>query len=435
MSNERSKKIKVCLLGASFETSNMGVSALAEASIKCIFIRWPDAEITLLDSGRKNGEYRIGVLGQEMRVSSLPIRFSKNVSSPNHFVVLTLYALFFKMFPLRWLRKKLGRKNKCLKRILEADLVVDITAGDSFSDIYGVRRFVIGSLRKWLVIQFGKKLIMLPQTYGPFKRSMVKAMAKYILKRSSLVYCRDRAGVAYVRNILGNHDISERVRFGPDVGFVLDQRAPHHINVDSLEEARTDDSVVVGLNISGLLFNGGSTQNNMFGLKDNYRDLVCNVIELLMRSTKTLVLLVPHVFCVGHIESDTDACLQVYKTLNEKFKGRLFLTQGQYDQNEIKYIIGLCNLLIGSRMHACIGALSQCIPAVGLAYSAKFYGVFESIGMGRFVADMRHKNQKEILTIIASAFEQRKNITEHLKKVIPKTKKQVMNIFGDIPWH
>ncbi len=89
--------------------------------------------------------------------------------------------------------------------------------------------------------------------------------------------------------------------------------------------------------ISGLLINGGYTQENMFGLKTNYSELVYGVVDLLMKDMRLLILLVPHVFVPrGNVESDPDACLKVYEELNKKYPGRIFLTRGKYNQNEIK---------------------------------------------------------------------------------------------------
>ena len=146
------------------------------------------------------------------------------------------------------------------------------------------------------------------------------------------------------------------------------------------------------------------------------------------------MLLIPHV-CppAGETESDSDACSQVYRSLKEKFKNRLFLVKGQYTQNEIKYIIGMCDIFIGSRMHACIAAMSQSIPTVGLAYSKKFEGVFETIDTKQFVVDMRQVETKEILTNIAKAFEERESTVRHLQAVVPELQQRVMNIFKNIP--
>ena len=425
------KNMQICLLGASFDTSNMGVSALAESSIKVILNRWPDAEVILLGMGSTDGEHCLKLSGREIRVRIVRMRFCRNVFLRSHFCVLLLNAILVKLLPFRRFRNLLSAINPYVKTLLETDKVFDITGGDSFSDIYGLRRFLIfGFLQKWLITKFGKELILLPQTYGPFKRSITRLMAKCILKRAGVVYARDRSSVEIVRILLGNHINNGRIRFMPDVAFALDSYKPEHIDIMALDSKRTKDSIVVGLNISGLLINGGYTQGNMFGLKTNYSELVYSVVDLLMKDKRLLVLLVPHVFAPsGNVESDPDACLNVYEELNKKYPGRIFLTRGKYNQNEIKYIIGLCDFFIGSRMHACIAALSQSIPAVGIAYSKKFHGVFESVGLGDCVADAYQCGRKaELLSVVEAAFEKRVQTRTHLETVIPEIKTNLLNM-------
>jgi colanic acid/amylovoran biosynthesis protein len=425
------ENIKICLLGASFDTGNLGVSALAESSIKIILNRWPDAEIVLLGSGSTDGEHCLMLSGREIRVKILRMRFCKNVFLRSHFCVLLLNAMFLKLLPFRGFRNLLSAINPYVKALIETDKVFDITGGDSFSDIYGLRRFLIyGFLQKWLVTQFGKELILLPQTYGPCTRSITRLMAKNVLKRASVVYARDSESVKYVRVLLGNNNVNGKLRFMPDVAFVLDPREPETIDVGSLENVRKEGSIVVGLNISGLLFNGGYTRENMFGLKTNYRELIDSIVDYLMKDERLLVLLVPHVLAPSRIvEDDPNACRQLYDKLCVKYPGRIFLTQGKYNHNNIKYIIGLCDFFIGSRMHACIAALSQSIPAVGIAYSKKFYGVFESIGLGEYVVDAyRCSSKAELLSIIESAFEKRDQTRTHLDKIIPEVKTNILEM-------
>jgi polysaccharide pyruvyl transferase WcaK-like protein len=327
-----SSNIKVCLLGASFDTGNLGVSALAESSIKIILNRWPDAEVTLLDSGRVVGEEQLRIGGKDLRVKKLPIRFCRNVFLENHFIVFCFYGLLFKVFRGERFKRFCARRNAGIRSMLEADMVADITGGDSFSDIYGMRRFILGFLRKWLVLLFNKDLIMLPQTYGPFKRPMARVMARYILRRAKLIYSRDQAGIEYVNSLLGSCG-NGKVRFAPDVAFVLDARKPRHLDIEPSPDVRLRHSVLVGLNISGLLFNGGYNRDNTFGLKVDYRALIYDVIDSLMRHEEVAVLLIPHVFSPsGTVESDPDACLAIYGTLRDKYVNRIFIVRGQYDQ-------------------------------------------------------------------------------------------------------
>jgi colanic acid/amylovoran biosynthesis protein len=425
------ENMKICLLGASFDTGNLGVNALAESSIKIILNRWPDAEIVLLGTGSADSEYCLKLSGRKIRVRIERMRFCKNVFLRSHFCVLLLNALLLKLLPLRSFRNLLSAINPYVKTLVETDRVFDITGGDSFSDIYGLRRFLIyGFLQKRLVTLFGKELILLPQTYGPCTRSITRRMAKSVLKRASVIYARDTESVEYIRGLFGNHNVNGKLRFMPDVAFVLDSNKPETFDIGSLEKERKKNSIVVGLNISGLLFNGGYTQKNMFGLKINYPELINSVVEYLMTDKRVLILLVPHVLAPSRIvEDDPNACRQLYDNLIEKYPGRIFLTQGEYNHNNIKYVIGLCDFFIGSRMHACIAALSQSIPSVGIAYSKKFHGVFESVGLGDCVADAYKCNSNgELLLIVKATFEKRDQSRRHLNKVIPKIKADILEM-------
>ncbi len=428
-----SQNIKICLIGASFDTGNLGVSALAESSIKIILNRWPKAQITLLNSGYTPGEQDLTVNGKEICLKNIPIRFSKNVFMPYHFLWFLFYALVVKVLPGLRLKGFLANRNQYFKILYETKYVVDISGGDSFSDIYGFRRFFLGFLAKWLIIFSGKDLIMLPQTYGPFKRPISRCMARYILKKARAVYSRDKEGMECVRKLLEGKQ-QEKIKLCPDVAFVLDPAKPKVIDTGDFNKYRAADSMVVGLNISGLLFNGGYSQNNMFGLKVDYPELIHLIIEMLLKKEKTIILLIPHVFPLSgyEVESDPVACSKVYESFKEKYKGRIFLVQGKYDQNEIKHIIGTCDFFIGSRMHSCIAAMSQCVPAVGLAYSKKFKGVFESIGVPDCVADACNLDEKQLIEKIESVFERKDHIRQCLNNTISGARKDILNVFANM---
>jgi polysaccharide pyruvyl transferase WcaK-like protein len=128
----------------------------------------------------------------------------------------------------------------------------------------------------------------------------------------------------------------------------------------------------------------------MFNLKLDYREFLNRLVISILEQESTEILLVPHTFAPpSSVESDPDACTQVRCSAAPNLQGRIHLVSREYDQSEIKCIIGLCEFFIGSRMHSCIAALSQEIPTIGVAYSKKFKGVFESIGVGDWVVDGR----------------------------------------------
>ena len=432
----RERTIRVCLLGASFDTGNLGVNALAESTIQLLLDRWPQAEVVLLGTARDPQEFCKVIGEREVRIHSVPVRFSRRLFLPYHFFWFVLYGILARLLPWRAVRRKLFARNPYCRMLYEADLAVDITGGDSFSDIYGTRRFVLGFLRKWLVLLYGKRLVMMPQTYGPLNRRLSRCLARHILKRSSRIYTRDRAGLEYLNRLLGGAAANGKVLFAPDVAFVLSAREPSVLDIDGLGQVRTKASTVVGLNVSGLIYYGGYEGGNEFGLTVDYKELIDRIVDLLLQDENTLLLLVPHVIPVGgfraNVENDLHACLDVYDRLSQKYPGRLFMARGCYDQCEIKYIIGMCDFFVGTRMHSCIAALSQCIPAVGLAYSKKFAGVFETVGVEELVVDMRSANADEMIAAIRGAFASRGAISGRLRETIASAKRQIMSLLESI---
>ena len=108
------------------------------------------------------------------------------------------------------------------------------------------------------------------------------------------------------------------------------------------------------------------------------------------------------------------------------------MISGEYDQYSIKGIIGLCNFFIGSRMHACIAALSQGIPTIGIAYSRKFKGVFDSIEVSHLVIDARIAEVDEAIENILLVYETRKQIEKILQNQIEMAKDQLYHVFQEI---
>jgi polysaccharide pyruvyl transferase WcaK-like protein len=454
----------------------MGVGALTAGVVTAAVSFDPDGEVFLLDYGRKAERKTLTVGGRSVGVGLVNMRFSKKFYLPNNISVLLLLAALCRMIPFPELRRMIVERSPWLKEIERADIHAAISGGDSFSDIYGLGRLLYVSLPQILVLLMKKPLVLLPQTLGPFKGWFARHLAEWIIRGSVVTYSRDWDGVKEwndrltkgekprksihwridqessnvipcsktkkdssgsegFRNLLPPtpYPQSSKVRFCYDVGFVVEPRRPEVMDLGGLAGPREAGGCLVGLNVSGLLYMGGYTKNNMFGLKADYRELMVRLIDYLVREKHATVLLVPHVFgSEEHGESDVVACQKVLDQAAHEQRRKVCLVNGRYDQSEIKYIIGLCDFFIGSRMHACIAALSQCIPAVGIAYSRKFRGVMESIGAGHLVADPRSTDVEGVIGVVDAAWENRDAIRGHLEKQMPLVKERVLGLFEEI---
>lgn len=421
---------RIGLIGASFETGNMGVGALAAGAMRCIRNQWPSAKIFILDYAKEKSSRQFCLNGKDIEIELLNIRFSKKLYLPNNIAVLIVIAAIGRLMPSSRARKWLASKNNTLNEICSSDMFASIAGGDSFSDIYGLRRFLYIAMPQILIILTGKKLILLPQTFGPFRSKLSRVISRFITRNAESIYARDYQSIAEINRLHANYNRGPKPVFRYDVGFALEATAPSHVSTHDEFDLTSDR--LVGVNVSGLLYMGGYDRGNMFGLRVDYRELVRRILSLLIDIKGASVLLVPHVFGNDESsESDVIASNTVYRSFGEKYGRRLGLLQGDYDQGEIKYVIGMCDFFIGSRMHACIAATSQCVPAVAVAYSDKFIGVMEAVGIPAVVADARKLDIDELLERIGNLYDMRHSLKHEMGKSIPRVIRAASLPFSD----
>lgn len=416
-------------MGASFDTGNMGVSALAASLVNLVCQVRPDSEIFFFIGSRTSATQHVKLPTGIARVPIVNYRLSPRGPLQRHLLWLLFLATLQKTLPNKSVRSLIIRSNPCLKALIEADFIGAIHGGDSFSDIYGLGSFVLGCIPDIIVLLLGKGLVLLPQTYGPYKSRLARWFAKFIITRASLVLSRDCEGPGVVEGIGGKTFDAGRLRCCPDVAFSLAVARPPERAVDpplSGEE-------IIGFNVSGLLYNGGYSRDNMFELKLDYKHFVHKLAEKMLVQTDAHLLLVPHTYALdGHVENDLDACRAVYDAIPVAYKGRVHLVTLKCDQSEIKGIIGECNMFVGSRMHACIAALSQGIPTVGVAYSKKFSGVFATVGVGDMVVDARSTDGEDAIRGIIAMYRDRKVTGVLLKEKVEAARKQLLAAFRDV---
>jgi colanic acid/amylovoran biosynthesis protein len=423
---------RICLMGASLDNGNLGVQALAASLIRLIVEADSGAQISLLYGGRQERHHQYLEVGdREVAVDVLNYRMSPRAKLRDHILWILLLALFQRLLPSKGPRERIIKSNPTLDLLCSSGLIGDIRGGDSFSDIYGLRGFVNSNVPLLIVMLLGKKYVLLPQTYGPFKSAPSRIMARFVLRRASRVYARDLISLSVIKDLVAAGDRADVVTFCPDVAFSLASKNPPKPKIEPPLDL-ADRPNLIGLNVSGLLYNGGFTRDNMFGLKYDYKDFVQRLVVELMEKTDSHVLLVPHTAGSAenwHVESDPFACHSIANSMPERFKTRLHVVIQNYNQSETKGIIGLCSFFIGSRMHACIAALSQGIPAVGVAYSRKFKGVFDCVGLGDMVLDGPSLGLETTVSEIIRLYKDRESYRHIMAAKVETVKQQLRETF------
>ncbi|MCE6950234.1 polysaccharide pyruvyl transferase family protein [Cereibacter sphaeroides] len=297
-----------------------------------------------------------------------------------------------------------GPSGPLAEGLKRADIVIDIGGGDSFADIYGLKRFLTVWATKLHTIRMGKPLILSPQTIGPFDTAYAPPLARWAMNRSRLVVSRDAPTTAFLEAIGVR---SDRVLEATDVAMRLPHDAP---------APRPEGGLVrVGLNVSGLLMNGGYTKANQFGLKGDYPALIRRIIGRFHGRDDVELHLVGHVQSRGiAVEDDHRA----NEALAKEFPGVKVSPFFTSPIEAKSYIAGM-DFFMGARMHATIAAFSSRVPVVPMAYSRKFAGVFGTLGYNR-VVDCKSDSDDEILARIEEGFANRGQLRAEIDAALVK---------------
>lgn len=300
------------------------------------------------------------------------------------------------MFPFRP-RQHLKRPGALIGAIRRCDVVFDIGAGDSFSDLYGSRRFFYLAAAKVLVLALGRPLVLSPQTIGPYRQTWVRGLAARILRRAQAVVVRDRLSLECLREL----GLGRNCHEATDVAFELPGGQP---------PLASSQKIRVGINVSGLIYNGGGETARNLGLVVDYPALMEDVIGRFSRLEGCEVHLIGHVFSDHPVDDDRKAI----ERLANRFPGVVAAPEFT-SPTEAKAYIGAMDFFTGARMHACIAAFSSGVPVIPVSYSRKFTGLFGSLGYDA-VADCRRDREARVSALIMQGFEQRDRLSQQIRK-------------------
>jgi polysaccharide pyruvyl transferase WcaK-like protein len=345
------KKIALSYTSAPLFSNNMGCNALTYGSLEVLSEAAQKLNVAF-------DYYLVGNPSNGIVPSELD---SHCIHLIDHLPDLSLKGLIRCVF-----RRNYRQVKHCDEALSKADIFLDNAWGDSFSDIYGPARFESVMRQYHYALKRNKPLILLPQTIGPFKADNVRTQAAKVLRSAAAVFARDPISVQCAKELAPEIDVFETI----DVAMFMPYQR---------RQIPDKKGLVIGVNPSGLLWKGGYTGQNQFGLKADYKILLRTIITRLLALEDVTVELIGHDIRgpnAGNGAEDYYICKLLQRQFPRCSVGPFF-----YSPVEAKSYISGMDMLIGSRMHCCIAAYSSGVPVFPLAYSRKFKGLFaEKLG-------------------------------------------------------
>ncbi|MBD2038533.1 polysaccharide pyruvyl transferase family protein [Leptolyngbya sp. FACHB-321] len=221
-------------------------------------------------------------------------------------------------------------------------------SGFAYSDQWGAKKSaVMADLAKRMSKQ-GKKVILLPQAFGPFDEPEVKSNFLQVLENSHLIFARDPISYKCLVDLGGS---SSHIKMAPDFTNLVKGRVPDYFERDKKRAC--------------IIPNVRMIDKNSANVADSYLQFLEICTELLVEAELNPFILV-------HDFADEELALQ----LQEKFGGSLEVIIEQNPLN-LKGILGNCYVVVSSRFHGLISALSQGVPCLATGWSHKYRMLFE----------------------------------------------------------
>lgn len=227
----------------------------------------------------------------------------------------------------------------------ETDMAAVVDAsGFAFGDQLGAERTerFARDVVRWK--QQGKPVVLLPQAFGPFETLQFQQPMREVVRLADRIYARDPVSLDHLRRLGGSND---RVRLAPDFTCLVEGVLP-----DGFEPIARHACIVP---------NHRMVEKMSAADREQYIPFLCRCLQALdNRKLRPFVLLHDK-----HVDETLIPPL-------ERAWGRPLSVVRESNPAMLKGILGTAHLVIGSRFHALVSALSQAVPSIAVGWSHKY---------------------------------------------------------------
>ncbi|NGY85884.1 polysaccharide pyruvyl transferase [Bacillus megaterium] len=296
----------------------------------------------------------------------------------------------------------------------EADIVVSCGGGFLYSHPkYHIEASLIMHLAQiYFATKLDKEVITYSQSIGPFRSSLSKKIANFVLKKVKNITIREDLS----RTFLNDIGISNSIIVG-DSAFSMIADDIETKELIDLDQQKFN----VGVTVRQWRFPG---HENVDQLYSNYIEAVAKSIEHLVKNYNANVYLVPQVTGPTPIEDDRISNSNVWEKLSDGIKGSVIMLDNDFTPQELKAIYSKFNIFIGTRMHSNIFSLSSHVPTVAIAYEPKTTGIMKMLSLSDYVLDINEITTQDMLNTIDKCIVEKENYRIDLTNKIPVIKNE-----------
>ncbi len=337
-------------------------------------------------------------------------------------VTINSLALLYKILPP--LRPMLRRRSRSMSALARSAVLLD-QMGISFTD--GREKFLLYNTAAVLPALLLKvPVVKCAQAIGPFRNRINRAVSRLFLPKMHTIVTRGRLTHEFAEG-LGLRNLVA----GSDSAFALKLSGNERASLAAALDLSFFDGndVVVGISPSVVVQAKYEAKTG-----GDYLALMAEFTERMLAEGHR-VALVPHSVRTGTDKTqnnDLPLCRELYARLSQT--DRVLFADRELSSQDLRALIGMCDVFVTSRFHAMVSSLSVAVPCLVIGWSHKYQEVLEMFTLEKWAIGFDTLDPEVLraraLELVANRAEVAATITEHLPTVIDNTRQQEQIILG-----
>ncbi|MPS73231.1 MAG: polysaccharide pyruvyl transferase family protein [Chryseobacterium sp.] len=275
-----------------------------------------------------------------------------------------------------------------------------------------------------LAKRMDKKVVFLPNSYGPFKGLTVESQVKNVFNKLDLVYAREKVSADAMSKLLGKNIPVEM-----DLGFFL-QKGSEEKAIELLNKYNlSPNNKIVGITVRPWRFPG---KENPTELYEKYLNSVRDLIDYSVKKGYKVALCNQSIGPNSH-EDDCNAIKDLLKKIDKN--DNVVWINENLDCDDLKALYSFFSIFVGTRFHSVIFSLTSLVPSIAIGYGGnKAKGIMGDFNFDEFVVqieDVTGKGLMKMFDEISDNYDlNKKKINDYLYKLDVSRNKIMSDIKG-----
>jgi len=402
------KTVKVLVNGDTPEEMEQLCSQSRSRGIKLVYNILPHPR-----RGKHQEDFREGYRSQLRLVLNAVKDFMALTFLQRNLKRSTLLSLFFDQNVLHSLRE-----------FREADVV--FVKGGGFIHGYGemsapyLMWYFLFYVR--LAKKMGKKVIILPNSFGPFRGLGVRSQVKKALLGADLIYAREQQSAHELGALL-----KKKIPVAKDLGFFLGKGESIKLNDFLPANLQRNDLVKVGITVRPWRFPGSLQADRLF---ENYLNSVRSLVDNCAKKGHAVLFFNQSIGPNSH-EDDRLAIAEVMKRLGEN-ENVCWINQ-DFTCEELQSLYSELDFMVGTRFHSVIFSLTSGVPSLAIGYGGnKAGGIMGDFEMDEYTVPIDHLTPELLSQTFEKLSQNRERIRKKLRELPLQLQVSREKLIGEI---